>query len=130
MDGFRGRNPQHHFSSGQAIIDIPAGYWADSWDRKRVIFVGLFGLGLFTALVTLATGFWSALAFRVLFGVMEGIYNIAQFAVAGSILPGQRALVNGMRSPLLQAHAPFFKARTRKRVAESGWMLAWLRRDS
>ena len=84
------------FLLGQAIIDIPAGYWADSLDRKRVIFVGLFGLGLFTALVTLATGFWSALAFRVLFGVMEGIYNIAQFAVAGSILPGQRALVNGM----------------------------------
>ena len=43
-----------------------------------------------------ATGFWSALAFRVLFGVMEGIYNIAQFAVAGFIFPGQRALVNGM----------------------------------
>jgi MFS family permease len=84
------------FLLGQAIIDIPAGYWADSLDRKRVIFVGLFGLGLFTALVTLATGFWSALVFRVLFGVLEGVYNIAQFAVAGSILPGQRALVNGM----------------------------------
>jgi MFS family permease len=84
------------FLLGQAIIDIPAGYWADRFDRKRVIFVGLFGLGLFTALVTLATGFWSAFALRVLFGIMEGVYNIAQFAVAGSILPGQRALVNGM----------------------------------
>jgi MFS family permease len=84
------------FLLGQAIIDIPAGYWADRFDRKRVIFVGLFGLGLFTVLVTLATGFWSAFVFRVLFGVMEGIYNIAQFAVAGSILPEQRALVNGM----------------------------------
>jgi MFS family permease len=84
------------FLLGQAIIDIPAGYWADRLDRKRVIFIGLFGLGLFTALVTLATGFWSALIFRVLFGIMEGIYNIAQFAVAGSILPSQRALVNGM----------------------------------
>jgi MFS family permease len=84
------------FLLGQAIIDIPAGYWADSLDRKRLIFVGLFGLGLFTALVTLATGFWSAFAFRVLFGVTEGVYNIAQFSVAGSILPGNRALVNGM----------------------------------
>lgn len=84
------------FLLGQAIIDIPAGSWADSLGRKRVIFVGLFGLGLFSALVTLATGFWSAFAFRVLFGIMEGIYNVAQFAVAGSILPGQRALVNGM----------------------------------
>jgi len=45
------------FLLGQAIIDIPAGYWADTWDRKRVIFIGLFGLGLFTALVTLAAGF-------------------------------------------------------------------------
>lgn len=84
------------FLLGQALIDIPAGYWADRFDRKRVIFVGLFGLGLFTALVTLATGFWSALVYRVLFGVMEGLYNITQFAVAGSILPSQRALVNGM----------------------------------
>jgi MFS family permease len=84
------------FLLGQAVIDIPAGFWADRLDRKRVIFVGLFGLGLFTALVTLSTGFWSALVFRVLFGIMEGVYNIAQFAVAGSILPGNRALVNGI----------------------------------
>ena len=33
---------------------------------------------------------------RVLFGIMEGVYNIAQFAVAGSIIPGNRALVNGL----------------------------------
>lgn len=84
------------FLLGQAIIDIPAGYWADRLDRKWVIFVGLFGLGFFTALVTLASGFWSALIYRVLFGVMEGVYNIAMFAVAGSILPGSRALVNGL----------------------------------
>ena len=84
------------FLLGQAIIDIPAGYWADRFDRKNLIFIGLFGLGLFTALVTLATGFWSTLVYRVLFGMMEGVYNIAQFSVAGSILPGNRALVNGM----------------------------------
>lgn len=84
------------FLLGQAIIDIPAGYWVDRFDRKTVIFVGLFGLGLFTCLVTLAGGFWSAFAYRVLFGIMEGVYNIAQFAVAGSILPGHRALVNGL----------------------------------
>lgn len=84
------------FLLGQAAIDIPAGYWADRFDRKRVIFVGLFGLGLFTAMATLSTGFWSALLYRVLFGMSEGIYNIAQFAIAGSILPSQRALVNGM----------------------------------
>lgn len=84
------------FLLGQALIDIPAGYWADRFDRKRVLFAGLFGLGLFTALVTLATGFWSALIYRVLFGVMEGIFNIAMFSVAGSILPGNRALVNGL----------------------------------
>ena len=84
------------FLLGQALIDIPAGYWADRLDRKRVIFVGLFGLGLFTALVTLATGFWSALIYRVLFGAMEGVYNIAQFAIAGSIVPTHRALANGL----------------------------------
>jgi MFS family permease len=84
------------FLLGQALIDLPAGYWADRLDRKRVIFVGLLGIGVFTAGVTLAGGFWSALVFRVVFGIMEGVYNIAQFAVAGSILPGNRALVNGM----------------------------------
>lgn len=84
------------FLLGQALIDIPAGYWTDRLDRKRVIFVGLFGIGLFTALVTLANGFWSALVLRILFGIMEGVYNIAQFAVAGSIHPGNRALVNGL----------------------------------
>jgi MFS family permease len=84
------------FLLGQALIDIPAGYWVDRLDRKTVIFVGLFGLGLFTCLVTLAGGFWSAFLYRVLFGIMEGVYNIAQFAVAGSILPGNRALVNGL----------------------------------
>jgi MFS family permease len=84
------------FLLGQAVIDIPAGYWADRLDRKNVAFIGLFGLGLFTVLVTLAGGFWSALVFRVLFGMMEGVYNIAQFAIAGSILPANRALVNGL----------------------------------
>ena len=84
------------FLLGQAFIDIPAGYWVDRLDRKWLIFVGLFGIGLFTILVTLANGFWSALIFRIAFGIMEGAYNIAQFAVAGSILPGNRALVNGL----------------------------------
>lgn len=84
------------FLGGQALIDIPAGYWVDRFDRKNLIFIGLLGIGLFTCLVTLATGFWSALIYRVLFGIMEGVYNIAQFAVAGSILPGNRALVNGL----------------------------------
>jgi MFS family permease len=84
------------FLLGQALVDIPAGYCVDRFDRKRVIFVGLFGIGLTTVLVTLASGFWSALIFRVLFGMLEGVYNIAQFAVAGSIHPGSRALVNGI----------------------------------
>lgn len=84
------------FLAGQALIDIPAGFCMDRLDRKRMIFIGLFGLGLFTVLVTLSTGFWSALIFRVLFGLLEGVYNVAQFAIAGSILPGNRALVNGL----------------------------------
>jgi MFS family permease len=84
------------FLLGQALIDIPAGYWIDRLDRKRVIFFGLFGIGLFTVLVTLAGGFWSALVLRVLFGMVEGLFNIAQFAVAGSIHPANRALVNGL----------------------------------
>jgi MFS family permease len=84
------------FLLGQALIDVPAGYWIDRFDRKRVIFIGLFGIGLLTALVTFASDFWSALVYRILFGMAEGIYNVVQFAVAGSILPENRALVNGL----------------------------------
>jgi MFS family permease len=84
------------FLLGQALIDIPAGYWIDRLDRKNLLCGGLLGIGLFTILITVAGGFWSALIYRVLFGVMEGIYNIAAFAVAGSILPGNRAFVNGL----------------------------------
>src|SRR5579875_239918 len=35
------------FLLGQAIIDIPAGYWVDRFDRKRVLITGLVGLGSF-----------------------------------------------------------------------------------
>src|ERR1700739_2083766 len=44
------------FLLGQALIDIPAGYWVDRLDRKTVIFGGPFGLGRFTRFVSLATG--------------------------------------------------------------------------
>jgi MFS family permease len=84
------------FLLGQALIDIPAGYWADRLDRKRMLCGGIIGIGLFTILITFSTNFMSALVYRVLFGVMEGIYNIVAFAVAGSILPGNRAFVNGL----------------------------------
>src|SRR4051812_19474417 len=57
------------FLVGQAAIDIPAGYWADRLDRKNILCTGLLGIGLFTLLVTVAGGFWSALIYRVLFGV-------------------------------------------------------------
>jgi MFS family permease len=112
------------FLLGQALVDIPAGYWADRFDRKYVIFIGLFGIGLFTALATLAGGFWSALVLRICFGILEGVYNIAQFAIAGSIHPANRALVNGftqvfygigqfggqsLSGALLKAHPKFWQ---------------------
>ena len=84
------------FLLGQALIDVPAGYWIDRFDRKLLICGSLVGIGISTLLVTISSGFWSALFYRILFGVLEGVYNIAAFAVAGSILPGSRALVNGM----------------------------------
>jgi MFS family permease len=63
------------FLLGQALIDIPAGYWIDRLDRKNLLSGGLLGIGLFTILITVAAGFWSALIYRILFGVMEGVYN-------------------------------------------------------
>lgn len=84
------------FTLGQALIDIPAGYLADRLGRKKMLLVGMFGIGFTTMAVTTASDFITTAVWRVLFGATEGIWNIVMYSVAGSIFPASRAMLNGL----------------------------------
>lgn len=84
------------FTLGQALIDVPAGYLADRLGRKKMLLVGMFGIGITTMAVTTATDFVTTAIWRVLFGTTEGIWNIVMYSVAGSIFPASRAMLNGL----------------------------------
>ena len=84
------------FTLGQALIDIPAGYLADRFGRKRLLVMSMVGLGCMTALVTTSSNFISAAFWRFMFGVTEGCWNIVMYSVAGSIFPAARAMLNGL----------------------------------
>ncbi len=84
------------FTLGQALIDIPAGFLADRFGRKRMLIMGMVGLGFMTAMVTTAQSFFSAAFWRTAFGMAEGCWNIVMYSVAGSIFPAARAMLNGL----------------------------------
>lgn len=84
------------FTLGQALIDIPAGYLADRFGRKRMLVFGMVGLGCMTACVTTSASFVGAAFWRVCFGIFEGCWNIVMYSVAGSIFPAARAMLNGL----------------------------------
>lgn len=84
------------FTLGQALIDIPAGYIADRFGRKRMLIMGMIGLGLMTSLVTTSQSFLSVAFWRTVFGMAEGCWNIVMYSVAGSIFPVARAMLNGL----------------------------------
>jgi MFS family permease len=84
------------FTLGQALIDIPAGYLADRFGRKRMLVMGMLGLGIMTAMVTTSETFFEAAFWRVAFGMAEGCWNIVMYSVAGSIFPAARAMLNGL----------------------------------
>jgi len=83
------------FTLGQALIDIPAGYLADRMGRKKMLLLGMFGIGITTMAVTTSGSFIAAAIWRFLFGATEGIWNIVMYSVAGSIFPASRAMING-----------------------------------
>lgn len=84
------------FTLGQALIDIPAGYIADRFGRKRMLIMGMMGIGITTMLVTTSHSFIEAAFWRFSFGATEGIWNIVMYSVAGSIFPAARAMLNGL----------------------------------
>ena len=84
------------FTLGQAIIDIPAGYLADRFGRKRLLVSSMIFLGVMTAIVTKASDAIQVGLARTIFGMAEGIWNIVMYSVAGSIFPAARAMLNGL----------------------------------
>lgn len=84
------------FTLGQAIIDIPAGYLADRFGRKRLLVSSMISLGIMTAIVTKASDAIQVGLARTIFGMAEGIWNIVMYSVAGSIFPAARAMLNGL----------------------------------
>jgi ACS family hexuronate transporter-like MFS transporter len=87
------------FLLGQAIIDIPIGYICDRVDRRWLFFLGMLVSGLATLCFTVMTfNFVSALFWRVVFGVSEGMLNITIMALMGVLIPGKRGFLTNLMS--------------------------------
>ncbi|MDG5500197.1 MFS transporter [Marinobacter sp. BGYM27] len=72
-------------------IAIPAGRWADRADVRRVFLLSLFGFGLFSILVSLASSFAMLMTARVLQGLAASFYLAVYMpVVATTVKPAQR----------------------------------------
>ena len=66
----------HDFLIGESVFavvlilcDVPSGYLADRWGRKKTLMLGAFALALSYVSLLLATGFWTALLSQAMIGV-------------------------------------------------------------
>lgn len=75
------------FTLGQALIDIPAGYLADRFGRKRIFNLRHGRPWLYLACVTTSASFVGAAFWRVCFGIFERMLEHRHASVAGSIFP-------------------------------------------
>ena len=57
------------FALVMILCDVPSGYLADRWGRKRTMILGAFIMAFAYALLAMATGFWSALLAQGAIGV-------------------------------------------------------------
>jgi MFS family permease len=65
------------FSLALIFFDVPAGYLADRWGRKKTMALGAFIFAAGYFLLSMATGFWSAIA-------IQGILGIGLSTISGS----------------------------------------------
>ena len=85
------------FLLGQGIISMPAGYMFDHLNRRFLFSVSLFFIGLTVICFTLFTrGFVSAVFWRIVFGMTEGVFHICLFSSVGAILPSRRSFVTNV----------------------------------
>ena len=85
------------FALGYAVAQIPAGWFADRCG-PRIALAALVGLwSLFTALTGMASGLWSLLVVRFLFGMAEaGAFPGSARAFYSWLPPEERGLANGI----------------------------------
>jgi len=75
---------------------LPAGWFAERLDARRVLAAGLAVWGVATALMGLASGFMMLLVLRVMLGVGESVMYPASFKIlAREALDGERGRANG-----------------------------------
>lgn len=84
------------FTLGIGLAALPAGIFADRFNRKIVIVVATAIFSLATGLQAFAFSFADMFVYRVMTGIGEGIQNAVLFAVAGVFLASRRTMALGV----------------------------------
>jgi ACS family glucarate transporter-like MFS transporter len=110
------------FALGYALFEIPAGWWGDTLGPRRALARIVLGWSLFTALTGAASGLFSFLGIRFLFGAGEaGAFpNIAR-AVANWFPLRERGRAMSASFLGLATGASFTAALVLQGVARQGW---------
>ncbi|MFB9328866.1 MFS transporter [Paenibacillus aurantiacus] len=96
------------YALGYALFALIAGPLSDGWNRKKVMFFGMVGFSVSTALCGFATGFWSMFLFRLLAGVSAAFAAPQVWASIPALIPAPRiAQVSGIVMAGLAASQAF-----------------------
>lgn len=87
---------------GTLIADLPAGVWMRRLDRRGTMALGVGLVALATTLLALVPGVWLLIAFRLLAGVGNALWNISRHAHIAEVTHGRNrgravALFGGIR---------------------------------
>ncbi|UKJ43652.1 MFS transporter [Lysinibacillus sp. 1 U-2021] len=80
------------YALGYALFALISGPLSDSWNRKKVMLVGILSFGIFTLLCGYATGFWSMFLFRFLAGVSAAFTSPQVWAAIPQLVPSNKIL--------------------------------------
>ncbi|TBL80445.1 MFS transporter [Paenibacillus thalictri] len=75
------------YALGYAVFALIAGPLSDGWDRKKVMFWGMFCFSITTFLCGYANNFWTMLLFRFLAGVSASFTGPQVWAAIPSLFP-------------------------------------------
>jgi len=78
------------FAVFYALVGIPIGRWADRYNRRWIIGIGIFLWSLMTAACGLARGFWTLFLARVGVGVGEAALSPAAYSMIADLFPKEK----------------------------------------